>query len=161
MGKSSLLNALAGRRIARVSTTPGKTRAFNAYDMGGTYYFLDLPGYGYARAGKADRTAFRHIIRHTLERERLAGTIWLLDIRRDPSEDDRTIKELFAAAGTRVLAAITKSDKLPRAQRLRRQQALQTALALEANQVIVTSTRTLEGIADLKETIAAFLWRAA
>ena len=123
----------------------------------GPYYLLDLPGYGYAKAGKTDRAAFGRILRHVLDRERLAGVVWLLDVRRDPSDDDRAMQDLLAANGTRVLAGITKSDKLPRGQRLRRAQVLGTALGLEADQFVVTSARTGEGLAELQSAIAAFL----
>ncbi len=122
---------LAGRRIARVSHTPGKTRALNAYHMG-DFYFLDLPGYGYA-----------------------AGVLWLLDVRRDPSPDDRAIQDLFAAKRTRVLAAVTKGDKLPRGTRAGRERELRGMLELDTDQLIMTSARTREGIAELQEAVAA------
>ncbi len=80
-------------------------------------YLLDLPGYGYARASHADRATFRRLIAGTLDRGRLAGVLWLLDARRDPSQDDREMQDVFAAHETRVLAAVTKSDKLPRGRR--------------------------------------------
>src|SRR6267154_5409961 len=85
-GKSSLLNALVGRKIAKTSGTPGKTRALNVFQVEQSF-FLDLPGYGYSRASKSDRTAFRRLVNHTLNRERLAGVVWLLDIRHEPSAD--------------------------------------------------------------------------
>src|SRR5690348_4764618 len=85
VGKSSLLNALQGRRIANTSGTPGKTRALNVFRIDDSHYFLDLPGYGYARAGKAQRTAFRALVKYALQRERLRGVVWLLDIRHSPS----------------------------------------------------------------------------
>ena len=116
-----------------------------------------MPGYGYARASKADRTAFRRLVRHAIGRPTLAGVVWLLDIRRDPSEDDRAMQDLFAAATTPVLAAVTKSDKLPRGQRPGREGALAAALGLDGDQVIVTSARTGEGILELREAIAALL----
>lgn len=121
------------------------------------YYLLDLPGYGWARAGKSDRAAFRRLISETLERRHLAGVLWLLDVRREPSEDDRSMHELFASRVTRVLATVTKGDKLPQGQRLRRERELQATLALDADQVLVTSARTGEGIAQLREAIAALV----
>jgi GTP-binding protein len=117
------------------------------------FYFLDLPGYGYSRASHADRTAFRRLITAVVGRPRLAGVLWLLDIRRDPSDDDRAMQELFAERATRVLAALTKSDKLPRGQRVSRERELREALALDDDQVIVTSAQEKEGIAELREAI--------
>jgi GTP-binding protein len=171
-GKSSLLNKLTGSRIAKVSGTPGKTRAMNVFAVSGAWdvgrdndprptphalYFLDLPGYGYSRAAKADRTAFRRLVNHTLNRERLAGVVWLLDIRHEPSEDDLTMQDLLAERETRALAALTKGDKLPRRERERREQELRVALGLPEDQVIVTSAKTGEGIADLKEAITGLI----
>ena len=159
---------MAGRKIAKVSGTPGKTRLLNVFEMSvagpvgaqhaaplrGAYYLLDLPGYGYARAAQTDRAAFRHLIRHVIDRPRLAGVLWLLDIRRDPSDDDRAMQELFAARETPVLAAFTKSDVLARAARARRERELQGVLELDDDQVIVTSAREKAGIDDLREAIA-------
>ena len=158
VGKSSLLNALASGRIARVSRTPGKTRALNVYAVDGRgmlrpYYLLDLPGYGYARAGKADRVAFRRLVAHALARPRLVGVVWLLDIRREPSAEDRAMQDLLAERGTSVLAALTKSDKLPFSRRLRRGKEVQEAFSLDPNQVLVTSALTGEGVAELREAI--------
>ena len=120
-------------------------------------YFLDLPGYGYSRAGKADRIAFRRLVRHTLHRARLAGVVWLLDIRHEPSADDLTMQDLLAEGETRALAALTKGDKLPRGARRSREQELRTALGLPEDQVIVTSARTGEGIPELREAIAGLI----
>jgi GTP-binding protein len=174
VGKSSLLNAFAAQRIARISATPGKTRALNVFQMqlgtgdgrrlgaqhplpSPSLYLLDLPGYGYARASKGELTAFRGLLNHVVKRSRLAGVVWLLDIRRDPSPDDQAMQDTFAAAGTRVLAALTKSDKLPRGQRLARAAALRDALAVAADQLILTSARTGEGIPELREAVAALI----
>ena len=154
VGKSSLLNALVGRRIAKVSGTPGKTRGLNVFAVRGQY-FLDLPGYGYARAGKADRVAFRRLLAHALEREHLAGVVWLLDLRHAPSVDDRAMQDLLAAGRRDVLAAFTKSDKLPARQRAQREAELRAAVGLDADQVIVTSVRTGAGIMELRQAIGA------
>ena len=156
MGKSSLLNALAGRKIAKVSGTPGKTRMLNVFEMP-AYYLLDLPGYGYARASQTDRRAFRLLISHALERPALAGVVWLLDIRREPSDDDQAMQDLFAAGQIPVLAALTKSDTVARAARARREAELRRALGLDGDQVIVTSARKNEGIEELREAIKGFI----
>ena len=157
MGKSSLLNALAGRRIAKTSGTPGKTRALNVFRMDTSYYFLDLPGYGYARAGKAQRAAFRGLLKHALRREGLRGVVWLLDIRHSPSAEDRAMQETLVEGETHVLAALTKADKLSTAQRRTRERELREELELPEDQIVVTSAKTGEGIVELKEAIAGLI----
>jgi len=128
----------------------------NVFEMH-AYYVLDLPGYGYARASQTDRRAFRLLITHVLDRRRLAGVLWLLDIRREPSDDDRAMQELFAERETPVLAALTKSDAVARAARTRRERELRSALELDEDQMIVTSARGKEGIEDLREAIAGLI----
>jgi GTP-binding protein len=157
VGKSSLLNALVGRRIAKISGTPGKTRALNAFLIDDSHYYIDLPGYGYARIGKAQRAAFRGLLKHALRRERLRGVVWLLDIRHPPSTDDRAMQDVLVEGETHVLAALTKGDKLTTAQRRTRERELRDELELPEDQVVVTSAKTGEGIADLKEAIAGLI----
>jgi len=183
VGKSSLINALVGRRIARTSATPGKTRALNVFvvpqlpraagpgsaapgqvrsaDPGvmprGPFYLLDLPGYGYARVSKAERAAFADLLRRVVARPRLSGVVWLLDIRHDPSAGDKDMQDLLAGAGARVLAAATKSDKLSRARRVAQARALQLALGLDDDQLVVTSAETREGLDELREAVAALV----
>ena len=113
VGKSSLLNALAGRPIAKTSGTPGKTRLMNVYAMPRGFYLLDLPGYGYSRASHTDRRAFRLLVTHTLARPQLAGVLWLLDIRRDPSPEDRAIHELFETELARAGASCQMRGTVP------------------------------------------------
>ena len=146
-----------GRRIAKTSGTPGKTRALNVFRIDTSHYFLDLPGYGYARAGKAQRAAFRGLLKHTLRREWLRGVVWLLDIRHAPSDDDWAMHECLAQAETHVLAALTKSDKLSAASRRTREHELRQALELPEDQVLVTSAKTGEGIVELNEAIGGLI----
>ncbi len=120
-------------------------------------FFLDLPGYGYSRASKSDRTAFRRLVNHTLNRERLAGVVWLLDIRHEPSADDLTMQDLLVERETHTLAALTKGDKLPRDERGRREQQLRALLGLPEDQVIVTSAKTRDGIPELRDAIAGLI----
>jgi len=142
---------VSGTAQARSAHTPHPTSHASGF------YFLDLPGYGYARASHGRRTGFRRLVTRTLDRERLAGAVWLLDLRHDPSVDDRAMQDALAEAGTPVLAALTKSDKLPRGQRLRRAGAVRELLELDEDQVIVTSARTGEGIPELREAIAGLV----
>jgi len=116
-------------------------------------YLLDLPGYGYAKASHTDRRAFRLLITHVVGRPRLAGVLWLLDIRREPSDDDRAMQQLFAQRETPVLAALTKSDALARAARVRRERELRGLLELDDDQMIVTSAREGTGIGELREAV--------
>jgi GTP-binding protein len=116
-------------------------------------YVLDLPGYGYSRASQTDRRAFRLLITHAMARPRLVGVLWLLDLRREPSPDDQAMRELFAERETRVLAALTKSDKLSRSERQPRERELRESLGLDDDQVIATSARVGEGIEDLRAAI--------
>ncbi len=139
--------------VASLDRQPPDSRRQQPRTTHHAFYFLDLPGYGYARASQGDRQAFRHLIRHTLERARLAGVLWLLDIRREPSDDDRATHELFAGRETLVLAVLTKSDTLPRAGRVRRERELRETLELDADQVIRTSAREQEGVEELREAI--------
>ena len=156
VGKSSLLNALIGQPgLARVSATPGKTTLLNAFRLP-AFYIVDLPGYGFARAGKAARAGYRRLVtRYLGERQSLAGVVWLLDVRHDPSKDDLEIQRLLVASGRPVLAALTKGDKLGRAARMARARDLAAALELPEDQVQLTSTKSHEGIAELGQSILA------
>ena len=158
VGKSSLINAFAGRRaLARTSRTPGKTRLCTVFDAG-TFYLVDLPGYGYARVGRAERTGLGRLIRaYVTQRDALAGAVWLLDGRRDPSANDREIADLLDGRSLPVLVAITKADKLGRGRRKERTEAILAAVGVPEDQCVVTSARTGEGIADLRDSIAAFV----
>ncbi len=158
VGKSSLLNALVGRRqIARVSGTPGKTTLLNAYRLPG-FYLVDLPGYGFARASKRDRQTYRRLLDGYLaQRAELAGVVWLLDIRHDPSEEDWTVQEQLAASGRPVLVALTKSDKLGRQAQQARTERLTALLGLADDQVQATSSRTGSGLSTLGASIFALV----
>jgi GTP-binding protein len=96
-------------------------------------------------------------VHHALRRERLAGVVWLLDLRREPSPDDHAMQDLLAEGGCPVLAALTKADKLPQAQRRSRERELRATLGVPEDQVIVTSARTGEGVAELREAIGALV----
>lgn len=150
---------MLGRKLAKVSGSPGKTRMMNVFRMP-DFYFLDLPGYGYARVSQTERAGFRRLLAYVLERPRLAGAVWLLDLRHEPSADDRDMHDLLAADNVRVLAALTKADKLPRGQRLKRARELQEALGLEDDQIVITSAQTGDGIGELREAVQELIRKA-
>ena len=154
VGKSSLLNALTGRPgLARVSGTPGKTTLLNAYRLP-HLYLVDLPGYGFARAGKTARAGYRRLVdRYLVERSTLAGVVWLLDVRHPPSSDDLAMQELLVRSGRPVLVALTKGDKLTRSAQAARPAELATALGLQEDQMQLTSSTTRLGITELATSI--------
>ncbi|MFO0988021.1 MAG: ribosome biogenesis GTP-binding protein YihA/YsxC [Alphaproteobacteria bacterium] len=117
VGKSSLLNALAGRKgLARVSGTPGATRQLNFFDLAGRAYLVDLPGYGFARAGKGDIAEWNALIRAYLRgRANLRRLCLLVDSRRGIGEVDYKIMALLDEAAQSYQLVLTKSDKLPEA----------------------------------------------
>jgi GTP-binding protein len=159
VGKSSLINAFTNRRsLAHTSRTPGKTRMCNVFAIDESYYLVDLPGYGYARASKTVRRDLQGLLtRYLSHRTALAGVVWLLDVRRDPSPDDLAMGRLIADRGLPALVAITKADKFGRGRRKDRARAILDAVQLPADQCVVTSAQTKEGIQDLRDSIDAFL----
>jgi GTP-binding protein len=155
VGKSSLLNALVGQPVARVSGTPGKTTLLNAFRLPGLY-LVDLPGYGFATASKSARSGYRRLItRYLRQRPGVAGIVWLLDVRHDPSKDDREMQEILAESERPVLAVLTKADKLTRSAQTGRSRELAAALGLTDDQVQLTSSKTRLGVAELAQSILA------
>jgi GTP-binding protein len=182
VGKSSLLNALVGAKgLAKVSSTPGKTQTMNIFRIGSQggqgvgarrraadaprtthhaplYYLVDLPGYGYARTSKTERSRFASLIQDFLTvRPTLTGLVWLLDIRHEPSAEDRTMAELLGERALPVLAVLTKADKLGLEIRRTQAKAIARALRLTEEQMQVTSSKSGDGIVELRATIEAAL----
>jgi GTP-binding protein len=154
VGKSSLLNALLGRRVARVSGTPGKTRSLNVYRLP-HFYLVDLPGYGFAQASRSERAGFQQLLETVLERRPLRGVVWLLDIRREPSADDLRFRELLARRHTPLLTVLTKADKLGHERRGIRTREIAETLELDPEEVLPTSSVTQLGMAQLGEELLA------
>jgi GTP-binding protein len=162
VGKSSLLNAVAGRQgLARVSHTPGRTTAMNIFRYP-EFYLVDLPGYGYARASHGEREGFARLLEgYVKRRTTLRGVVWLLDIRREPSDQDLAQRQLLASREVPVVVALTKADKLGRAAQATRLTAIAEALEMPESLFHLTSSRTGQGIADLGESILSALREAA
>lgn len=116
VGKSSLLNKLAGsKKIAKVSGTPGKTRALNFFLINDLFYVVDLPGYGYAKVSKKEHRSWGKLIQDFLsESNDLIGLILLLDCRRETSQGDMDLIDWLSERKLPVLIVVTKTDKLNR-----------------------------------------------
>jgi len=159
VGKSSLLNSLVRRKsFARVSRTPGRTREINFFRVNNGFVFVDLPGYGYARVSKEKKAEWRPMIESYLRRTtQLRGIVLLLDIRREPSDDDRAMLDFLAEVGVPTIVALTKTDKLSKAGALESTAKISRALALEPEQVIPFSSVTGEGRAELLNAITTLV----
>jgi len=162
VGKSSLLNALVRRKsFARVSRTPGRTREINFFRVNNTFVLVDLPGYGYARISKARKAEWRPMIESYLRRTtQLRGMVLLLDIRREPSEDDRAMLDFLADLGVPTIVALTKADKLNKADARQKVVDVSRSLALEPEQVIQFSAHSGEGRVELLEAITQLVEKA-
>ncbi|MGX7052017.1 ribosome biogenesis GTP-binding protein YihA/YsxC [Leuconostoc palmae] len=114
VGKSSLTNTLIQRKnFARTSSQPGKTQTLNFYDVENKLYFVDVPGYGYAKVSKKQREAFGHMIEEYITtRKQLRGVVSLVDARHNPSEDDIAMYEWLHYYNIPILVVATKSDKI-------------------------------------------------
>ena len=159
VGKSSLLNSLVRRKsFARVSRTPGRPREINFFRVNNGFVLVDLPGYGYARVSKEKKSQWRPLIESYLRRTtQLRGIVLLLDIRRDPSDDDRAMLDFLAEVEVPTIVALTKTDKLTKKAAQERAAEISRALALEADQIIPFSASTGEGRAELLEAITALV----
>jgi GTP-binding protein len=155
VGKSSLLNALAGQRgLARISSSPGCTQTVNFFRVGDEMYWADLPGYGYAKVPEAVRRSWDRLASsYLVGREPLALSVFLVDLRHEPSEGDRTLQGFLDHHAIAYLLAASKADKLGRDERGRRLRALRDGIGRRAQDVIGTSSRTGEGIAELRRAI--------
>jgi GTP-binding protein len=166
VGKSSLLNRLIHRKkMARVSNTPGRTREVNFFRVNNAFILVDLPGYGYARISKEKRAEWRPLIEAFMRSsEQLRGIVLLLDVRHDPTNDDRQMLDFLSEIGVPTIVVLTKIDKLTTKQRGERVFTIARDLALESDQVIPFSAVTGEGRNDLAEAVESLLaqpsWRA-
>ena len=154
-GKSSLLNRLVGRKdLARVSSRPGRTQSLNFFKVNSKFYLVDLPGYGFAKAPLKARKRWQKLIEHYLEnRNTLKLVISILDIRRDPDEQDLSLFEYLYHLKRPLLLVLNKVDKIPQPKRAKRIKEIKTFLPSWLKEPVVISAKTGEGIENLKEHI--------
>jgi GTP-binding protein len=159
VGKSSLLNRLMHRKkFARVSNTPGRTREVNFFRVNDAFILVDLPGYGYARVSKERRAEWRPLIEGYMRgSDQLRGIVQLIDVRHDPTSDDRQMLDFLSELGVPTVVVLTKTDKLTAKQKGERIFEIARDLALDAEQVISFSAVTGEGRDDLAEAVEALL----
>ncbi len=159
VGKSSLLNTLLRRRaFARVSKTPGRTREINFFRINGTFTLVDLPGYGYAKVSKERKEVWGELIGDYLRTSPvLRGVVQLLDIRRDPSDDDKQMLDFLADLEKPTIVTLTKADKLSRKEVAERSRKIARQLLLDPEQVIIFSARTGEGRDELAEAVSSLM----
>ncbi len=159
-GKSSTLNRLTGsRRLARVSKTPGRTRLINFFSVDGGGRLVDLPGYGYARAGKAERARWsRAIDDYLTQRQKLAAVVLIMDARHPLQPFDLQMLDWAAETATPLLVLLNKSDKLKQGARIAAQRVVaQEISAVPSVEALVFSATSGLGAPAAEARVAAFL----
>ncbi|WP_438434315.1 ribosome biogenesis GTP-binding protein YihA/YsxC [Gorillibacterium sp. sgz500922] len=152
VGKSSLINRLLGRKnLARTSSQPGKTQTLNYYRINDFFYFVDVPGYGYAKVSRSERAAWgRFIERYLLGREPLRKVLLIVDVRHPPSKDDQAMYEWLAHNGLPIAVIATKADKIPRSQWQKHVKLVRETLGMpKGDPVILFSSETGQGLDEL------------
>ncbi|PLX40611.1 MAG: YihA family ribosome biogenesis GTP-binding protein [Deltaproteobacteria bacterium] len=142
VGKSSFINMILRRKgLARTSSTPGRTQLLNFFDVDGAIVLVDVPGYGFAKAPKGVVKSWTENLTGFIENSRhIACVVQLLDIRRDPTGEDKDFASLVESAGKRLLPVITKADKVARGHRLKRASEIAKALGVKGP-IVVTSSK--------------------
>ncbi len=157
VGKSSLINTLLNRRgLVRTSSTPGRTQMLNFFAVNDCLHFVDLPGYGFARAPRAVREKWQPMIHDYLKRrDNLRAVVWLLDVRREPSREDLQFLDGLEEAARPTIPVITKVDKLSRNELARQLGVIARATGLDRELFTTFSSVTREGLPELWERIEA------
>jgi GTP-binding protein len=155
VGKSSLINSLLGvKGLARTSSTPGRTQSINFFLINEEFYFVDLPGYGYAKTSKENRRAWGKLIeKYLAQREQLVLSILIVDARHEPSPLDIQMKSWLQHFGIPYQVVSTKVDKLSANERRRSQRRAEEGL--ETERVISYSSLTGEGAGQVWDAIRA------
>lgn len=139
VGKSSLINAFMNRKaLARTSSSPGKTQTINFYNVNHAMYLVDLPGYGYAKVAQSVKEQWGKLIeRYLHESKQLKAVFLLVDIRHDPSENDKTMYNWILHNGYQPIIIATKADKLKRSQIQKHVKAIKEGLQLRPGSIVI------------------------
>ena len=160
VGKSSLINALMNRKaLARTSAQPGKTQTINFYNINDAMYLVDLPGYGYAKASEEVKAKWGKMIENYLHTSKQLKAVFLLiDIRHDPSANDRMIYEWMVYQGFAPIIIATKLDKIKRSQIQKNVKAIREGLNVQPGTTIIPfSAETKQGRDEIWELIDSFV----
>ena len=160
VGKSSLINAPMNRKsYARTSSQPGKTQTINFYNINDAMYLVDLPGYGYANASPAVKAKWGKMIEKYLRQSANLKQVFLLvDIRHDPSENDKMMYNWIVDNGFRPVIIATKLDKLKRSQIAKHVKAVRAGLGLKEDDILIPfSSQTKQGLDELWNTIEGYI----
>ena len=160
VGKSSLINALMNRKsYARISATPGKTQTINFYNINDEMYLVDLPGYGYAKASEEVKAKWGKMIENYLHTSKQLKAVFLLiDIRHDPSANDRMMYEWMVYQGFAPIIIATKLDKIKRSQIQKNVKAIREGLNVQPGTTIIPfSAETKQGRDEIWKLIDSFV----
>lgn len=159
VGKSSLINTLLGRKaLARTSSQPGKTQTINFYQVENAFYFVDLPGYGYARVSKTERERWARMIDDYLHtRQTLLQVLLLVDGRHEPSANDVQMLEWIRSFGYVPAVIATKVDKMGKQQQAKALKLIRQTLRLESGQLFPFSALTKDGTEPIWEMLDTLL----
>ncbi len=163
VGKSSLINALMNRKsLARTSAQPGKTQTINFYNINEELYFVDLPGYGYAKVSASEKQKWGKMIENYLHKSKMLRAVFLLiDIRHEPSANDKNMYEWILYQGYKPIIIATKLDKINRSQVQKHIKMLKTGLQAEKDTIVIPfSAQTKQGREEIYELIDGFLEEA-
>lgn len=155
VGKSTLINKLFNRRnLARVSSVPGKTATINFYGLD-NIYFVDLPGYGYAKVAKSEKTRWSELIGGYLGSDRDIRLVFMLvDMRHAPTKDDVQMINYLIDTEMPFVLVLTKADKLNKTERAKRMEAFKSEIpCFEDMHVVPFSSMTFEGVDELREIV--------
>lgn len=155
VGKSTLINKLFNRKnLARVSSVPGKTATINFYGLE-NIYFVDLPGYGYAKVAKSEKERWSGLIDGYLSSERDIRLVFMLvDMRHEPTKDDLKMIDYLIDTEMPFVLVLTKADKLKKTERQKRMEAFRTEIpCFDDMHVIPFSSMTFEGVEELREIV--------
>lgn len=156
VGKSSLINALMNRKsYARISATPGKTQTINFYNINEELYLVDLPGYGYAKVSEQEKEKWGQLIERYLHgSSQLKAVFLLVDIRHEPSANDKMMYEWVVSQGYHPIIIATKLDKIKRSQIDKHLKMLRTGLGLvPGTRIIPFSAMTKQGRDEIWELV--------